>query len=153
MRRVRGNPAQNPSHDSPRGSGSSRQRYSRLAVPRRGGDDALIGLLSLHSPLGFETAGKDLVAFFRDAGDARRAAQVLTRARVRHELSTDIRETDPFEAWRAASRPFPVGRRLWVEPGDADVPAQRFPRAGSRCGFPLRGRSAPASTRRPASRC
>ena len=97
-------------------------------MPRRGGDDALIGLLSLHSPLGFESAGNDLVAFFRDADDARRAAAVLTRARVRHELSTDIRETDPFEAWRAASRPFPVGRRLWVEPGDADVPREAVPK-------------------------
>jgi hypothetical protein len=52
----------------------SRLVYSRLLVPRRGGDDAVVGLLSLHEPLGFETSGKDLVAFFRGGGEARRAA-------------------------------------------------------------------------------
>lgn len=105
----------------------TRSRYSRLLVPRRAADDAIVGLLTLHAPLGFEFAGKDLVAFFRDAADARRAAAALTRARVRHELTTDVPESDPLEAWRAASRPFPVGRRLWVEPGDADVAAGRPP--------------------------
>jgi ribosomal protein L11 methyltransferase len=106
---------------------SSRSRYSRLLVPKRGADDAVAGLLSLHAPLGFESSGKDLVAFFRDAADARRASAALTRASVRHELTTDIPETDPFEAWRAASRPFAVGRRLWVEPGDADAAPARPP--------------------------
>ena len=101
-------------------TGSGRTRYSRLLVPRRASDDAVVGLLSLHAPLGFESAGRDLVAFFRSASDARRAAAALTRARVRHELATDLPEPDPLEAWRAASRPFAVGRRLWVEPGDAD---------------------------------
>jgi ribosomal protein L11 methyltransferase len=80
----------------------------------------VVGLLSLHDPLGFETSGKDLVAFFRGAGEARGAADSLSRARIRHELTTDIPEADPLEAWRAASRPFAVGRRFWVEPGDAD---------------------------------
>jgi len=87
----------------------------------------VIGLLSLHAPLGFEISGKDLVAFFREADDARHAADVLKRASVRHELSTDIRETDPFEAWRAASRPFPIGRRLWIEPGDAEARREPVP--------------------------
>lgn len=104
-----------------------RSRYSRLLVPKRAADDAVVGLLSLHAPLGFESAGKDLVAFFRSASDARRAAAALTRARVRHELATDLPESDPLEAWRAASRPFAVGRRLWVEPGDADEETGRPP--------------------------
>jgi ribosomal protein L11 methyltransferase len=96
-------------------------------VPRRAADDAVVGLLSLHEPLGFETSGRDLVAFFRGAGEARRAAAALARAGVKHELTTDIPEADPLEAWRAASRPFAVGRRLWVEPGDADAAGARPP--------------------------
>ena len=105
----------------------SRLVYSRLLVPRRGGDDAVVGLLSLHEPLGFETSGKDLVAFFRGGGEARRAADALTRAKIRHELTTDIPEADPLETWRAASRPFAVGRRLWVEPGETDPGAPSPP--------------------------
>jgi ribosomal protein L11 methyltransferase len=101
--------------------------YSRLLVPRRASDDAVVGLVSLHAPLGFESSGRDLVAFFRDASDARAAAAALTRARVKHELSTDLPEADPLEAWRAASRPFAVGRRLWVEPGDAEGITGRAP--------------------------
>jgi ribosomal protein L11 methyltransferase len=106
---------------------TGRACYSRLLVPRRAADDAVVGLLSLHSPLGFESAGKDLVAFFREPADARRASAMLTGARVRHELATDLPETDPLEAWRAASRPFAVGSRLWVEPGDADAHSGRPP--------------------------
>lgn len=91
-------------------------------VPRKSGDDALVGLLSLHAPLGFEMTGSDLVAFYRDAEDARGASDRLRRARVRHELTTDIAEGDPLEAYRARSKAFAVGRRLWIDPGDAASP-------------------------------
>ncbi|MFY9552083.1 MAG: hypothetical protein WAU32_13100, partial [Thermoanaerobaculia bacterium] len=94
-----------------------RSRYSRLLVPRKAGDDVVLGLLALHEPLGFEQAGRDLVAFFREAAGARRASDVLRRKGVRHTLTTDIPEGDPLEAYRAASRAFPVGRRLWIDPG------------------------------------
>ena len=96
-----------------------RSRYSRLHVPRRAGDDAVLGLLSLHEPLGFEQTGRDLVAFFRDSAAARRASDDLRRRTVRHTLTTDIPEGDPLETYRAMSRPFSVGRRLWIEPGEA----------------------------------
>ena len=95
-----------------------RPRYSRLLVPKKSGDDAVLGLLYLHDPLGFENAGSDLVAFFRDADAARRAAEALRAREVRHDLTTDISEGDPLEAYRAASQPFPVGRRLWIQPGE-----------------------------------
>ncbi len=96
-----------------------RQRYSRLFVPQKSGDDAVLGLLLLHDPLGFEDAGRNLVAFFREAEAARGAAQSLRSRKVRHDLTTDISEGDPLEAYRAASQPFPIGRRLWMEPGDS----------------------------------
>lgn len=96
----------------------NRLRYSRLRIPRKANDDVLLGVLSLHDPLGFESAGKDLVAFFRGPDAARDASDALLARRVRHELTTDIAEGDPLEAWRAASRPFPVGRRFWIDPGD-----------------------------------
>jgi len=102
-------------------------QYSRLTVPRRSDDDSVLGLLLLHGPLGFENLGRDLVAFFREAGDARGAAARLSAARIRHELTTDIPEGDALELYRAASRPFPVGRRLWIEPGD---PGDAFPPQG-----------------------
>ena len=86
-------------------------------MPRRAKDDALVGLLSLFDPLGFQERGADLVAYFRDAPAARAAGHELDSSRVRHELVTDIPEEDPLEAYRAASRPFPVGRRLWIDPG------------------------------------
>ena len=63
------------------------------------------------------------MAFFREAAGARRASDVLRRRGVRHTLTTDIPEGDPLEAYRAASRPFPVGRRLWIEPGECDAGA------------------------------
>lgn len=99
-----------------------RLRYSRLEVPRRSGDDAVVGLLSLHDPLGFETAGKDLVAFFREATAAREASERLRRARIRHALTTDIPEGDPLEVYRARSQAFAVGRRMWIDPGDSVSP-------------------------------
>lgn len=105
-----------------------RLRYSRLLVPRKSSDDTVVGLLALHGPLGLEEAGRDLVAFFREADAARRASDSLRAARVGHELTTDILEGDPLEAYRARSRPFAVGRRLWVDPsdpGDAAAPAGR----------------------------
>jgi ribosomal protein L11 methyltransferase len=96
----------------------SRRKYSRLTVPRRAKDDAVLGLLSLHQPLGFVEEGRDLVACFREAAAAREAGEMLTAARVRFDLTTDIPEGDALEAYRAASRPFAVGRRFWIDPGD-----------------------------------
>jgi ribosomal protein L11 methyltransferase len=106
----------------------SRSRYSRLVVPKKSGDESVLGLLLLHEPLGFESAGSDLVAFFREAPSAREAGDALRARRIRHALTTDIPESDPLEAFRAASRPFPVGRRLWIDPGQPrsdGVPAGR----------------------------
>ncbi len=100
-----------------------RPRYSRLEVPRKSADDAVVGLLALHDPLGFETAGKDLVAYFREASSARAASDRLRAARIRHALTTDIPEGDPLEAYRARSKAFAVGRRLWIDPGDTASPA------------------------------
>jgi ribosomal protein L11 methyltransferase len=94
--------------------------YSRLVIPRKAGDDAAVGLLSLHDPLGFEADGKDLVAYFREAAAARAASDRLRGARIRHALTTDIPEGDPLEAYRARSKAFAVGRRLWIDPGDGD---------------------------------
>jgi ribosomal protein L11 methyltransferase len=107
----------------------SRPTYSRLLVPRKSGDDALVGLLSLHGPLGFESAGRDLFVYFRESTGARAAADGLRAAGIRHELTTDIPEADPLEAYRARSRPFAVGRRLWIDPGDppwSDPPEGRI---------------------------
>ena len=102
-------------------------QYSRLTVPRRASDDSVLGLLLLHAPLGFETLGEDLIAFFREADIAREAAARLSVARIRHELTTDIPEGDALELYRARSRPFSLGRRLWIEPGD---PGDAAPPAG-----------------------
>jgi ribosomal protein L11 methyltransferase len=96
----------------------SRSRFSRLLVPRKSGDDAVLGLLSLHAPLGFESEGRDLVAFFREAAAARSAASLLRARGIKHALTTDIAEGDSLEAFRAASRAFAVGRRLWIDPGE-----------------------------------
>ncbi len=96
----------------------SRSRFSRLLVPRKSGDDAVLGLLALHAPLGFESEGRDLVAFFREASAARSASSLLRARGIQHALTTDIAEGDPLEAFRAASRAFAVGRRLWIDPGD-----------------------------------
>ncbi len=87
-------------------------------MPRRSGDDGVLGLIALDSPLGFESEGRDLVAFFREAADARTAAKRLRARGIKHALTTDIAEGDPLEAFRAASRAFTVGRRLWIDPGD-----------------------------------
>lgn len=89
----------------------------------------VIGRLSLFDPLGFEERGPDLVACFRDAAAARAAGRELEASRVRHGLVTDIPEEDPFEAYRAASRPFAVGGRFWIDPGppsDAPPPEGRI---------------------------
>ena len=96
----------------------TRLRYSRLLVPRRAKDDAVLGTLALFGPLGFSEEGRDLVACFREAEAARRAGGALSARRIRFELVTEIPEGDPLEAFRAASRPFPVGRRFWIDPGD-----------------------------------
>jgi len=104
-----------------------RLTYSRLTVRKRAKDDAVLGLLSLHGPLGFLEEGRDLVACFRDAADARGAGDAMTLARIEFELTTDIPEGDPLEAFRAASRPFAVGRRFWLDPGD---PSDSAPPAG-----------------------
>lgn len=107
-------------------------KFSRLTIPRKAKDDALVGILSLHSPLGFADEGGDLVACFRASDDARRAAADLEDRRIRCDLVTDIAEGDPLESFRAASRPFTVGRRLWIDPGD---PSDALPPAGR---IPLR---------------
>lgn len=105
----------------------SRLKYSRLLVPRKAKEDALVGLLSLHGPLGLVEEGRDLVACFRDAASAREAGDALEAAGVRYQLTTDIPEGDVLEAYRAASRPFIVGRRFWIDPGD---PSDSAPPAG-----------------------
>ncbi|HWZ84858.1 MAG TPA: 50S ribosomal protein L11 methyltransferase [Thermoanaerobaculia bacterium] len=97
-----------------------RPSYSRLLVPKKSGDETALGVLLLFDPLGFENSGSDLVAFFRDPGTARSAGDALRARRIRHSLTTDIPEGDPLEAYRAASRPFSVGRRFWIEPGEAN---------------------------------
>jgi ribosomal protein L11 methyltransferase len=102
-------------------------KYSRLLVPRKAKDDAVVGILSLYDPLGFLEEGRDLIACFRDAGAARRAGEALSGARVRFELTTEIPERDPLEAYRASSRPFAVGTRFWIDPGD---PSDSRPPAG-----------------------
>ena len=94
------------------------RRYSRLVIPYKAGDGALVALLWRHAPLGFDESGRDLVAFFREAVAARDAGDALRRCGVPFLLTTDIPERDPLEAYRAASRPFAVGRRLWLEPGE-----------------------------------
>jgi ribosomal protein L11 methyltransferase len=105
----------------------SRLKYSRLVVPRKAKDDAILGILAVFGPLGFQESGDDLIAFYRDAPAARAAGGVLDASRVRHELATDLPEEDPLEAYRAASRPFPVGSRFWIDPGS---PSAAAPPAG-----------------------
>ena len=104
-------------------------KYSRLIVPGKAKDDAIVGLLALHGPLGFAEEGRNLVACFRTAAAAR-AAETSVRSRGhRTALTTDVVEEDPLEAFRAASRPFLVGRRLWIdpgEPGSGQPPADRI---------------------------
>jgi ribosomal protein L11 methyltransferase len=105
------------------------RKFSRLIIPRKAKDDALAGLLWLHGPLGLAEEGQDLVACFRDAGQARAARAVLESRGYRAKLSTDIPEGDPLEAFRKASRPFAVGRRLWIDPGEPKAvkpPASRI---------------------------
>jgi ribosomal protein L11 methyltransferase len=94
------------------------RRYSRLLIPRKARDEAVLGIVALYGPLGFVEEGRDLVACFREAETARRAGRALSGSRIRCELVTDIPEGDPLEAFRAASRPFAVGRRFWIDPGD-----------------------------------
>ena len=107
----------------------SRLKYSRLSIPRKAKDDTVVGLLWLHGPLGFAQEGRDLVACFRDADRARNAQRELETRSVRCELVTDIPEEDPLEAFRLASRPFAVGRRFWIDPGepsDSQPPSDRI---------------------------
>ncbi len=96
----------------------SRLKYSRLVIPRKARDDGVLGLVALYGPLGFVEEGRDLVACFRDADAARRASQALSASRVRFDLVTDLAEGDPLEVFRAASRPFAVGQRFWIDPGN-----------------------------------
>jgi ribosomal protein L11 methyltransferase len=96
----------------------SQLHYSRLVIPRKAREDWISGLISLYSPLGLAEEGRDLVACFRDSADARLAQRALDALHVRSDLTTDIPEEDPLEAFRAASRPFSVGRRFWIDPGD-----------------------------------
>jgi ribosomal protein L11 methyltransferase len=106
-----------------------RLKYSRLLIPRKAREDAIVGLLSLHEPLGFVEEGRDLVACFRDPEAARAAQRDLEARRVRCDLVTEIPEEDPLEAFRVAARPFPVGRSFWIDPGepsDSEAPAGRI---------------------------
>ena len=96
----------------------SRLKYSRLLIPRKAKDDAVLGIVWLHGPLGFVEEGRDLVACFREAEAARRASRALSDSRIRCDLVTDIPEGDPLADFRAASRPFAVGERFWIDPGD-----------------------------------
>ena len=96
----------------------ARLKYSRLVIPRKARDDGVLGIVALYGPLGFVEEGRDLVACFRDADAARRASQALSASRVRFDLVTDLAEGDPLEVFRAASRPFAVGERFWIDPGD-----------------------------------
>jgi len=103
--------------------------YSRLVIPRRAGDDAVLGIVSLYAPLGFVEEGPDLVACFRDSTDARRAGEALSASRISSEVVAGLVEEDPMALFRAASRPFPVGKRFWLDPGDpsvAQAPAGRI---------------------------
>lgn len=90
-----------------------------MTVRRKANDEAVLGLLAQYRPLGFQELGPDLVAFYREAADARAAGEALDAARVEGELVTDLPEPDPLEAYRAASRPFPLGSRFWIDPGPA----------------------------------
>lgn len=108
----------------------ARQKYSRLVIPRKAGDDGVLGIVWLYGPLGFVEEGRDLVACFREAEAARGARRELARSRVRCDLVTDIPEGDPLHAFRAASRPFAVGERFWIDPGvacDSRPPPGRIP--------------------------
>ncbi len=96
----------------------SRQKYTRLVIPRRAKDDGVLGIVALYGPLGFVEEGGDLVACFREAEAARRASRALSGSRIRCDLVSDIPEDDPLEAFRMASRPFAVGERFWIDPGD-----------------------------------
>ena len=69
------------------------------------------------------------MACFREAAQARAAALALSGQGIRAEIVTDIVEEDPLEAFRAASRPFTVGDRFWIDPGDpsdASAPSGRI---------------------------
>jgi ribosomal protein L11 methyltransferase len=96
----------------------SRLTYSRLLIPRKAKDDAVLGIVWLHGPLGFVEEGRDLVACFREAEAARGASRALSDSHVHCDLVTDIPEGDPLEDFRTASRPFVVGERFWIDPGD-----------------------------------
>ena len=107
----------------------ARPQYSRLTVPRKAQDEKVLALLAVFGPLGFQELGPDLVAFYREATVARAAGEALDAAAVESELVTDLPEPDPLEAYRAASRPFPLGNRFWVDPGpasEAPPPAGRI---------------------------
>jgi ribosomal protein L11 methyltransferase len=78
----------------------------------------VLGIALLHGPLGFAEEGPDLVACFREAGNAREAKRALSDSGIASKLVADIPEGDPLGTFRAVSRPFAVGRRFWVDPGD-----------------------------------
>lgn len=90
-----------------------------MTVRHKAHDETVLGLLAVFGPLGFDETGPDLVAFYREAEAARAAAEALEAARVKSELVTDLPEPDPLEAYRASSRPFPLGSRFWIDPGPA----------------------------------
>ncbi len=59
------------------------------------------------------------MAYFRTATRLAAREKALRERGIGHALTTDIPEGDPLEAYRAASRAFPIGKRLWIEPGEA----------------------------------
>ncbi len=79
----------------------------------------MLGILAIFGPLGFQEVGSDLVAYYRESEDTRAAGEALTAAGIGNEIVTDLPEPDPLEAYRAASRPFPIGDRFWIDPGPA----------------------------------
>src|SRR5262249_18536591 len=77
-----------------------------------------VGIVSLFTPMGFVEEGADLVACFREFSDARRAGAALSASRIPSTIDADVVEEDPLAVFRAASRPFPVGKRFWLDPGE-----------------------------------
>jgi len=56
-----------------------------------------------------------------------RLEKLFVKLFVEEEDVTDLPEEDPLEAYRAASRPFVVGERFWIDPGP---PSTAAPPAG-----------------------
>ena len=68
----------------------------------------------------------------------RRVGSALRARGIRHALTRpgQLPEGDPLKAFRAASRAFTVGRRLWIDPGDPSDAEPARSSAGSRFALP-----------------